>query len=113
VIRATVQTGFPSAQAGNQGNSSDGLPLHFVSGSNASIFVRKALHIRLRDRIGGKPPSSRVSRSMSGGRQSAFLSCEHESGTLACRLRKFGGKDMRFSMKMMLAPEYEGSLQTV
>jgi len=26
---------------------------------------------------------------------------------------KLGGKDMRFSMKMMLAPEYEGSLQTV
>jgi hypothetical protein len=45
-----VRSGFFSAQAGNQGNSSDGLPLHFVSGSNASIFVRKALHIRLRDR---------------------------------------------------------------
>ena len=41
---------------------------------------------------------------MSGGRQSAFSSCEHESGTLACRLRKFAEKDLRFSMKMVLAP---------
>jgi len=72
--------------------------------SKASIFVRKALHIRPRDQIGGKPPSSRVSRSMSGGRQSAFFSCEHEPGTLACRLRKVAGQDMRFSMKMMFAP---------
>ena len=34
------------------------------------------------------PPPSRVSRSMSGGRQSAFVSCKHDAGTLACRLRK-------------------------
>ena len=84
-----------------------GLLIEFVSGGKASIFVRKTLQVRLRDRIGGKPPSSRVSRSMSGGRQSAFLSCEHESGTLACRLRKLGGKDLRFSMKMMRAPVSE------
>ena len=94
-------------------DSSDRLFLCYVSGSKASIFVRKALHIRLRDRIGGKPPSSRVSRSMSGGRQSAFLSCEHESGTLACRLRKLAGKDMRFSMKMMFAPDHEPPLKPV
>jgi hypothetical protein len=43
---------------------------------------------------------------MSGGRQSAFLSCKHESGTLACRLRKLAGKDLRFSMKMVLSVEF-------
>ena len=58
---------------------------------------------------------------MSGGRQSAFISCpkglasrrEHESGTLACRLRKLAEKDLRFSMKMMFAPDSEISLQPV
>ena len=81
--------------------------------AQAFIFVRKTLLVRLRDRVGGEPPASRVSRSMSGGRQSAFLSCEHESGTLACRLRKVGGKDLRFSMKMMRVPVSEVSLQPV
>ena len=81
--------------------------------AQAFIFVRKTLLVRLRDRVGGEPPASRVSRSMSGGRQSAFLSCEHESGTLACRLRKVGGKGLRFSMKMMFAPVSGAALQPV
>ena len=81
--------------------------------AQAFIFVRKTLLVRLRDRAGGLPPASRVSRSMSGGRQSAFLSCEHESGTLACRLRKVGGKGLRFSMKMMFAPVSGVTLQPV
>ena len=55
-----------------------------LSGSKASIFVRKALRVRLRDRA-----------------------------TAACRLRKLAGKDLRFSMKMMFAPVYEASVQPV
>jgi len=53
-----------------------------LSGSNVSIFVRKALRVRPRDRMAA-----------------------------VCRLRKLAGKDLRFSMKMMLAPAYEASLQ--
>jgi hypothetical protein len=55
-----------------------------LSGSNASIFVRKALRVRPRDRA-----------------------------TAAYRLRKLAGKDLRFSMKMMLTPVYGVSLQPV
>ena len=55
-----------------------------LSGSEASIFVRKALRVRPRDRV-----------------------------TAACRLRKLAGKDLRFSMKMMFAPVYGASLQPV
>jgi hypothetical protein len=50
---------------------------------------------------------------MSGGRQSAFLSCEHESGTLACRLRKFAEENLRFSMKMMFAAAFDILLHSV
>ena len=50
---------------------------------------------------------------MPGGRQSAFISCEHESGTLACRLRKVAGQDQRFSMKMMFASDHGTGVQPV
>ena len=31
--------------------------MNFVTGSKASIFVRKTLQVRLKDRAGGKPPA--------------------------------------------------------
>ena len=50
--------------------------------AEAYIFVRKTLRVRLRDRVGGEPPT------------------------------QARGKDLRFSMKMMLAPDL-GSDATV
>ena len=56
------------------GDSSGRLLMSFVSGSKASIFVRKIAGPTERSRRGGLPP-----------------------------LRKLAGKDLRFSMKMMRA----------
>ena len=54
-------------------NSSEKLLFRFTSGGKVSIFVRKALQVRPRDRA-----------------------------VAACRLRKLAGQDLRFSTKMIL-----------
>ena len=54
-------------------NSSEKLLFRFTSGGKVSIFVRKTLQVRPRDRAWA-----------------------------ACRPRKLAGQDLRFSMKMML-----------
>ena len=59
-------------------NSSEKLLFRFTSGGKVSIFVRKTLQVRPRDRAWA-----------------------------ACRPRKLAGQDLRFSMKMMCAPVIE------
>ena len=63
-------------------NSSDRLPLKSVTGSKASIFVRKTLRI---------------------------LPCEIKKLLLFTAHRK----DLRFSMKMMFAPDHETPIKPV
>ena len=68
---------------GRRGYSSDGLLYNLAAGRKAYIFVRKTLRVR--------PERSEDAEASS----------------------KLEEEDLRFSMKMMLAPAFETSLQSV